>query len=278
MVEIDGLEFGYSRKNPLFRGLDLRVAPGAMCGLLGKNGAGKTSLLRIMAGLLFPRAGSSRLFGLEAGKRHPSTMADVFLVPEEFALPELSVKDYVDTRAVFYPRFDRAALDRALDELEVPGDGRLNSYSYGQRKKFLIAFAVAAGSRLVLLDEPTNGLDIPSKSRLRKLLIGSVSEERCFVISTHQVRDLASILDPVVILDNGKVLLDIDLETLGRRVTGTTVAEEPAEGSVLWYERVPGGYQVLEKNNGTASREVDMELLFNAVTQQPQRILPILEA
>lgn len=276
MIELEQLTFGYTKRNPLFDGLDLTVRPGAMCGLLGKNGAGKTSLLRIIAGLLFPDAGSSRVLGTESEARRPEILGDIYLVPEEFALPEVSAQKFVATRAPFYPRFDQETLDEALKELEVPDRRGLHTMSYGQRKKFLIAFGIAAGSRVVLLDEPTNGLDIPSKSQLRKLLIGSLSEERAFVISTHQVRDLASILDPIVILDEGRILLDVDVETLGRRLASRIRSEEPAPGSALWHERVPGGYQVLEENDGGAPGEIDIELLFNAVTQQPDRVLPLL--
>jgi ABC-2 type transport system ATP-binding protein len=278
MIDVEQLTFGYTKRKTLFDGLDLTVRPGSMCGLLGKNGAGKTSLLRIMAGLLFPDSGSSRVLGTESELRRPDVLGEIYLVPEEFALPEVSVKNFVATRAPFYPRFDREALAEALGELEVPERTGLHTMSYGQRKKFLIAFGIAAGSRVVLLDEPTNGLDIPSKSQLRKLLIGSLSEERAFVISTHQVRDLASILDPIVILDEGRILLDVDVETLGRRLTSRIRSEEPTAGGSLWHERVPGGYQVLEENDGGAVGEIDIELLFNAVTQQPDRVLPLLSA
>ncbi|MFP4431399.1 MAG: ATP-binding cassette domain-containing protein [Spirochaetota bacterium] len=278
MIDLEQLTFGYTKRKRLFDGLDLKIRPGAMCGLLGKNGAGKTSLLRIIAGLLFPDGGSSRVLGVESEARRPEILGEVYLVPEEFALPEVTVKDFVATRAPFYPRFDREVLAEALGELEVPDRAGLHTMSYGQRKKFLIAFGMAAGSRVVLLDEPTNGLDIPSKSQLRKLLIGSLSEERAFVVSTHQVRDLASILDPIVILDRGRILLDVDVETLGRRLTSRIRSDEAAEGEVLWHERVPGGYQVLEENTGGTSGEIDIELLFNAVTQQPDRVLPLLAA
>jgi ABC-2 type transport system ATP-binding protein len=278
MIDLEQLSFGYTPRKRLFDGLDLQVHAGSMCGLLGKNGAGKTSLLRIIAGLLFPDGGSSRVLGIESEGRRPELLGDIYFVPEEFALPEISAESFVATRAPFYPRFDREILTEALGELEVPQQVGLHTMSYGQRKKFLIAFGIAAGSRVVLLDEPTNGLDIPSKSQLRKLLIGSLSEDRAFVISTHQVRDLASILDPIVILDEGKILLDVDVETLSRRLTGRIRSDEAAVGEVLWQERVPGGYQVLEENDGGAPGEVDVELLFNAVTQQPDRVLPLLAA
>lgn len=276
MVKLEELSFGYTKKRPLFRGLNLEVRPGSMCGLLGKNGAGKTSLLRIIAGLLFPQGGSSEVFGSPSDQRRPEVLSDIYLVPEEFALPEISATDFVKTRGPFYPRFDAELLRQSMAELEVPEGEKLHSMSYGQKKKFLIAFGIAAGSKLVLLDEPTNGLDIPSKSQLRRLLIGSLSDDRAFIVSTHQVRDLASILDPIVILDEGKVLLDVDLQTLGRRLASSIRTQEPENAEAIWYERVPGGYQVLEENDGAGDGEVDIELLFNAVTQQPQRVLRLL--
>ena len=276
MVEIEQLSFGYTRNRYLFNDLDLSISQGSMCGLLGRNGAGKTTLLRIISGLLFPTGGSSRVLGRESRRREPETLSNIYSVPEEFVLPEVSVKEFVTARAPFYPAFSQESLNSGLEELEVPREGRLNSMSYGQKKKFLIAFGIATGARLLILDEPTNGLDIPSKSRLRKLLISTISEERCFVISTHQVRDLSAILDPIVILDGGRILLDVDMETIGRSLSSRIQSDEPTDESVLWHERVPGGYQLLEPNRDGRPAEIDIELLFNAVIQQGERTIPLL--
>ncbi len=276
MIDVGHLEFAYTKRRPLFEDLELHLELGSVCGLLGKNGAGKTTLLRIISGSIFPHRGTSRVFGYESQYRRPQMLWDISFVPEEFSLPELSVGRYVATRAPFYPRFSTATLTDALEMLQVPEDGPLKSMSYGQKKKFLIAFAVATGARLVLLDEPTNGLDIPSKSQLRKLLIANASPERCLLISTHQVRDLSAILDPIIILDEGKILTSVDVDTLSSRLVCRLQREHPSAGSVLWQERVPGGYQVLEANDGTQRSEIDIELLFNAVIQEPERILPLL--
>lgn len=276
MIEIEQLSFGYTRNRPLFDGLDLSISQGSMCGLLGRNGAGKTTLLRVIAGLLFPTAGHSRVLGMESRRREPAILSNIYSVPEEFILPEVSIKEFVTARAPFYPVFSRESLNNGLEELEVPREGRLNGMSYGQKKKFLIAFGIATGARLLILDEPTNGLDIPSKSRLRKLLISTISEDRCFVISTHQVRDLSAILDPIVILDGGRILLNVDMETIGRNLSSRIQSDEPTDQSILWHERVPGGYQLLEPNRDGRLMEIDIELLFNAVIQRGDRVIPLL--
>lgn len=209
-------------------------------------------------------------------QRRPETLQEIFFLPEDFHLPALPMKSYVDVHAPFYPRFDRAQFREALEELEVPFGEHLGRISYGQKKKFLIAFGLATGARLLLLDEPTNGLDIPAKSRLRRLLIGHLREDRCFLVSTHQVRDLAAILDPVVILDGGRILLHRDMATISSRIACRVVPEEPVTGDALWYERVPGGFAVLEHNRTGSEGNVDVEMLFNATIQRGGDLLPLL--
>ena len=209
MIEIKNLQFGYSRKDaPLFSDFSLSLSAGRVVGLLGKNGAGKSTLIYLMAGLLTPDAGQVMLRGVDVRRRLPSTLADVFVVPEEFELPSMSLNRYVAVNAPFYPRFSMEALKSYLDIFEMDGAMPLKSMSMGQRKKSFICFALASGTSLLLLDEPTNGLDIPSKSQFRKAIAQSMTDERTIVVSTHQVRDIDTLLDHVVIVDRSRVLLD----------------------------------------------------------------------
>ncbi len=178
MIQINDLDFTYSRQKGLFNGLSLHLEPGSITGLLGKNGAGKTTLLKLMTGLLHSNSGVISILGHDPKNREVSMLNDVFLVPEEFYFPSISIQEYVKAFAPFYPRFDQALFVRILEEFELMAENNLQKHSHGQKKKFLIAFALSTRCRLLVLDEPTNGLDIPSKSLFRKILAGSLDEDQ----------------------------------------------------------------------------------------------------
>jgi ABC-2 type transport system ATP-binding protein len=269
MVNIDSLSFGYGRR-ALFEGLGLALAPGNIYGLLGVNGAGKSTLLKLISGLLFAATGTVRALGHDPAARRPSFLADVFVLPEDAQAPSMSASDYVRSRAPFYPRFDQALFDRYLRELELPASGgSLAALSHGQQKKFLLAFGLASQAKLVLLDEPTNGLDIPSKSVLRRVIAEAVSAERLFVISTHQVRDLGTLMDPIVILHQGRVLLNTTLAEIGTRVRMTQQPTPPVAGTpdLLFSEPTVGGFWSVWRGGGEGP--LDLEVLFNAIVANP---------
>ena len=163
MVSIENVSFAY-RKKPVFNGLNLRFEAGHVYGLLGKNGTGKSSLLRNIAGLLFPQKGNIVVNGFTPGDRLPVFLQDVFMVPEEFYLPDISVPDFIKSYVPFYPRFNSDKFRDYISIFEIPADSTLQNMSYGQKKKVLISFALASNAKLLLMDEPTNGLDIMSKS------------------------------------------------------------------------------------------------------------------
>jgi len=269
MVNIEALSFGYGRR-ALFSELALGLAPGNIYGLLGVNGAGKSSLLKLVAGLLFAGRGTVRSLGHDPALRKPSFLVDVFVLPEDAQAPRMLARDYIRIRAPFYPRFDHAALERYLREFEVPSDGDLASLSHGQQKKFLLAFGLASQAKLVLLDEPTNGLDIPSKSLLRRVITEALAPERLFVISTHQVRDLGTLMDPVVILHQGRILLNATLAEIGARLHMTQQASPPATDSpgLLFSEPTVGGFWAVWRGGGDGP--LDLEVLFNAVVANPE--------
>jgi ABC-2 type transport system ATP-binding protein len=270
MVEIQGLSFGYAAA-PVFADLRFAVRPGSICGLLGANGAGKSTLLKLIAGLLFADSGSVRALGQDPGSRAPEFLADVFMLPEELHVPHARGRDYLAARAPFYPRFDADLFARYERELDVPRGAKLSSLSHGQQKKFLLAFGLATRARLVLLDEPTNGLDIPSKTVFRRVLAEALADDRAFVISTHQVRDLGALMDPIVILHQGRVLLDRTLAEIGARVRMMhSASAPPADASGLLYaEPTVGGYWSVWQDSDADDGPLDLEVLFNAVVARP---------
>lgn len=270
MVQVEKLEFGYGRTE-LFRDVGLDLAPGRIYGLLGLNGAGKSTLLRLMAGLLYPTSGRVRALGNEPARRTPGYLSRLFVLPEELDIPRLTDREYIAVRAPFYPGFDHERMARCLDELEVPTGRKLARLSHGQQKKFLLSFGLASGASLLMLDEPTNGLDIPSKGLFRRLVADGLTDERTFVIATHQVRDVESLIDELVVLHDGKVLLNRSISALSGRLGTSIESSRPEEGDdgPLYVERTVGGFAVVRNDTGAGDRRLDLELLFKAVVTSP---------
>ena len=271
MIDIQHLGFRYRRRGlPLFSNLNLQLPAGTLCGLLGANGAGKSTLLRLLAGLSFPQAGRCSVLGQEPARRAPELLADLFLLPEEFQLPALEAATYGERYGSLYPRFDAAMFDRLLGELQTPRQQKLNTLSQGQKKKFLLAFGLATQARLLILDEPTNGLDIPSKSQFRRLLIDHFDPERSFLISTHQVHDLQGLIDSVMVLAQGEILLHETVESLESRLQISVEQEPPVDA--LYSEKSLEGFKVIRENHGGQESRLDLELMFGLVTTGPGRV------
>ncbi|MFY0600930.1 MAG: ABC transporter ATP-binding protein [Cyclobacteriaceae bacterium] len=268
MINVRSLGFAYKKDDPLFENLTFDLKPGSILGLLGKNGAGKTTLLKTMAGLLFPKSGEVEVMGYTPSKRQASLLQEIYYVPEEFHLPSIAIKTFIKTHAAFYPRFDRELMLKLLGEFELPEDKSLHKMSYGQKKKFLISFALATKSSLLILDEPTNGMDIPSKATFRRVLAGSLEDSQLVVISTHQVKDVENLIDKIMILDSGNVILEKDMLDISAELS-FSLSPSNDDPNILYSEIIPGGYKVItEQLNGSSS--IDIELLFNAVTQGTQ--------
>ncbi len=265
MVEIEKLSFGYTKKHTLFNQLDLQLHPGNIYGLLGRNGAGKTTLLKVMTGLVFPGEGSCRVAGFDASERMPSCLEDICFIPEEYHLPSVKIESYVRINAPFYKRFDHEKLSWLLKEFQLNPKNKLNQLSYGQKKKFLLAFGLSTSARLLLMDEPTNGLDIPSKSQFRKVIAASVNEEQCVLISTHQVRDLENLIDPIIIIEEGKIIFQQSLEDISSALFFETLTDIKENQQPLYYEEGLAGYAAITPNVKAKDSRIDIELLFNGV-------------
>jgi len=272
MLQINNISFGYNKKRGnLFSDFSLNLEAGNVYGLLGKNGAGKSTLIYLMTGLLTPQSGEALMDGVNVRERLPKTMSDMFLVPEEFDLPRLSIKQYVSINAPFYPNFSMEDMQRYLEIFEMSDyiDVNMHSMSMGQKKKVFMAFAFATNTRVLIMDEPTNGLDIPSKSQFRKLVTTGMSDDRMMLISTHQVRDISDILDHVVIIDNSKVLLNASFADVTSKLAFRPLraGDEP-----LFVVQSPFGPLAAVRAESGEETVVDLEMLFNATLQNPAAI------
>ena len=273
MLEVKNLSFSYGRrKAKVLEDFSLTLQKGSVYGLLGKNGTGKSTLLYLMAGLLRPQQGNVMYKGMEVSKRRPETLQDMFLVPEEFALPNVSLKQYVGLNAPFYPSFSEEILKACLRDFDMNEDIHLGELSMGQKKKAFMCFALATNTSLLMMDEPSNGLDIPSKSQFRKVIASGMTDEKAVIISTHQVRDIDSLLDHVLIMDGTNLLLDASVSSICEKLYFAEQGmNEPTDGALYVQPSVQGNSVILPNEYGEESK-MNLEVLFNAMLAERVRM------
>ncbi|MBR1415827.1 MAG: ATP-binding cassette domain-containing protein [Prevotella sp.] len=269
MIDIHDISYRYpGQKQPVFSDFSLKLSENRIYGLLGKNGTGKSTLLYLIAGLLSPKTGTVRVDAVDAKKRQADRLADIFLVSEEFELPALSLDAYVALIEPFYPRFSHEVLNRCLEAFELPTSLDLHALSMGQKKKVYMSIALAANTRLLLMDEPTNGLDIPSKSQFRKVVAENMSDDRTLIISTHQVHDVEQLLDHVLFLSERELLMDAEMSDLTDRYVFEVRTPQEMDDTVIYAEpSLQGNMVMARRQEGQPETLVNLELLFNAVTK-----------
>lgn len=277
MIQIQNLHFGYRRKK-VFTGLSLELQPGHIYGLLGKNGTGKSTLLKNMAGLLFPNQGTVNVLGFTPGKRQPAFLQDIFMVPEEFYLPDINVEHLVKYHAPFYPRFNEEQFNRYITEFDIPRTNSLQQMSYGQKKKVWISFGLACNTSVLLMDEPTNGLDIMSKSQFRKVMAGCLDDNKCIVISTHQVKDLENLIDRITIIDEGRILFDQTIEAVTSKLSFHISFDSEEVKQALYRESSLRGSAVITRNTTGEESKLDLELLYKAIILNGNAIQTVFNA
>ena len=273
MIHIENLEYKYQgAKQYVFDGFSLDLEDNNIYGLLGKNGTGKSTLLYLISGLLRRTGGLVMVDGVDVAQHRAETLAETFLVPEEFDLAPVTLDAYVKMNQPFYPRFSREVLESCLRDFELTPDIHLKELSMGQKKKVYMSFALAAGTKLLLMDEPTNGLDIPSKSQFRRVVANNMDEGRTLIISTHQVHDVETLLDHIVMLDRSELLLDASVADICNKYNFEFRSlGEPADDVLYAEPSVQGNAVITRKQEGDGDTQLNLELLFNAVTKRAIR-------
>lgn len=271
MLKVNDCTFSYSRrKEPVLKNFSLEITEGGVYGLLGSNGAGKSTLLYLIAGLLNPDSGDVTLNGINTRLRRPETVSEIFIVPEEFDFPSLTLEKFVELNKPFYPRFSYDEMLENLAIFELTPDLNVSKLSMGQKKKVALSFAMATNTRVLILDEPTNGLDIPGKAAFRRYISRAVSDERIFIISTHQVRDVAQLLDHVLIVDNRQVLFDHSVAEIQSRLKFVETLDRNLIDSALYASNSLGGSALVLPNLDGNDTEINLELLFEFAHDDPQ--------
>ena len=260
MIDIQKIKFGYKDNSPkVFEDFSLRLEQNNVYGLLGENGTGKSTLLYLLMGLLRPCEGTIMVDKADVSQRKRATLQQMYIVPEEFDLPQMRFTDYVETYRLFYPAFSDDILHRCMDEFHLSLDAQLNQLSMGDKKKALMSFALATNVRYLLMDEPTNGLDLP------KVIATTMTEERTLIIATHQLHDVEALLDHVLILQGSKLLLNASVADLCEQYTFDVRSNDALTDDVLYSERTPQGNATLSfRQPDDEETPLNLELLFNA--------------
>lgn len=269
MIEIKDLAFSYG-KTPVLKSITTTLEEGRIYGLLGENGVGKTTLLTLLCGLKKVCSGSITTDGENPFDRTPTLLQNQFYLPDEVLPVAMKAECFAKERGAFWPDYDHAKFLENMKEFENDPAKKMNQMSAGQLKKTYISLALACGCKYIFMDEPTNGLDIPSKTQFRSAIMKYTSDDSTIVISTHQVRDLENIIDPIIILDRQDVLLNASVEEITSKLYfdyGTQLHPES-----LYSEQLPGGFIQVYPNTTGEDSKINVEALFNAVHKNKELI------
>ena len=269
MIEIKDLAFSYG-KTPVLKSITTTLEEGRIYGLLGENGVGKTTLLTLLCGLKKVCSGSITTDGQNPFDRTPTMLQNQFYLPDEVLPIAMKAECFAKERGAFWPDYDHAKFLEIMKEFENDPAKKMNQMSAGQLKKTYISLALACGCKYIFMDEPTNGLDIPSKTQFRSAIMKYTTDDSTIVISTHQVRDLENIIDPIIILDRQDVLLNATVEEITSKLYfdyGTQLQPES-----LYSEQLPGGFIQVYPNTTGEDSKINVEALFNAVHKNKELI------
>lgn len=272
MLTINNVTYGYNKYHNVFKNFTLEFNEGGIYGLLGKNGTGKSTLLYLIMGLLRPQVGSVTYNGIDTRLRRPETLGDMFIVPEEYNLPSVSLKKYISSIRPFYPNFSEELLKECLEGFNMTNDVNLGALSMGQKKKVYMCIALATNTKLLVMDEPTNGLDIPSKSQFRKVVAKGMSDDKTIIISTHQVRDVENLLDHLTVIESDKILLNASTGKVSEHLSFVQIEKGEQCPEIVYSEQDVHGISAIIANDGTMETPINLELLFNALLTDSKRI------
>lgn len=278
MITVNNLDFGYQKSKLIFNNLNIEIKEGGIYGLLGQNGVGKSTLLHLICGMLTPCSGKVLFDEQDVRKRLPSTLCETFIVPEEFDLPKITMEEYCKINAPFYPNFSVDDLKANLATFDLNYEQNLGKLSLGQKKKAFMCFALACNTKLLIMDEPTNGLDIMSKVQFRRFMSSHMTDDRIIIISTHQVHDVELILDHLLVLNNNEMVINSPIYNITEKLKFITVSDVIEPGKVLFTSKTIGGTSYISlRNEDDEETEINLESLFMFCLSEPEKVKSILK-
>lgn len=278
MITVNNLDFGYQKSKLIFNNLNIEIKEGGIYGLLGQNGVGKSTLLHLICGMLTPCSGKVLFDEQDVRKRLPSTLCETFIVPEEFDLPKITMEEYCKINAPFYPNFSVDDLKANLATFDLNYEQNLGKLSLGQKKKAFMCFALACNTKLLIMDEPTNGLDIMSKVQFRRFISSHMTDDRIIIISTHQVHDVELILDHLLVLNNNEMVINSPIYNITEKLKFITSSDVIEPGKVLFTSKTIGGTSYISvRNEYDEETEINLESLFMFCLSEPEKVKSILK-
>ena len=273
MIVFENYSFYYSKNKLLFENLNFQLPKGKIYGLFGENGSGKTTLLNSLTGLIFPKTGEILINGEAPKDRRPVFLQSLYYVADTITLPKISTSNFVKIYSLYYPNFSDTDFKQYLKDFNIENEAKPYKSSFGQQKKFILAFALACNTPLLIMDEPTNGLDIPSKNQFRKIIASKMDSEKTIVISTHQAKDLEQLIDHVLILNNNQLVVNEDAYEITKKLAFNFYSSKPIDTSnCITMDETIGGYKVIEKNTTGEETNIDIEQLVSASFSNPEAL------
>jgi ABC-2 type transport system ATP-binding protein len=261
------------KKKVVLDGANLDIPAGSVTGLLGKNGEGKTTLIKCALGLIAPTGGRAELLGENSWRMSAETKARIGYVPQIVQLyPWLTVRQAIDYFAVFYPKWNERLVRELVREFNVDPKQKIAALSLGTLQKVAIILAVAHEPELLILDEPAASLDPAARRDFLKALVNIAADgKRTILFSTHITSDLERVADRVAILRGGKIVYDGELADLKEQVKRLRIT---ARAPIAPGFTIPGGFRSrIEGNEALVSvRDASPELLSNIESQLEARV------
>ncbi|SEO06312.1 ABC-2 type transport system ATP-binding protein [Amphibacillus marinus] len=273
MINCENVSFNY-RKKAIYQNFNWCLKAGTICGLLGPNGAGKTTLFNMLAGLVFPTKGEINIAGHNPSKREAAFYRQFAYVAETLPCPSMSPMVYATLCGPLYPNYSPERFLQLAEAFELDIEQNFNAFSAGDLRKAWLAIVLACQTALILLDEPSKGLDIKAQASLRKALAETAAAGSRILLSTHHVREVEGILDHVTIINRGgKLLLNAEVAQLYQHYSLIEAAQEhQLPSDILAKQRLTMGWVGLVNQPAQTMQDIPLELLFSGLCRQEQVI------
>lgn len=262
MIQLNDLSFGYRRNSLALRDITTEIGPG-MHLLLGANGSGKTTLLKIIAGMRLAAPSMCLIDGISAASRNPDILNRTFLLTDSMTFPYRTINEMVHYHAPFFPDFDREMLHENLDTFRMTGDEPMTRFSLGNRKKAQLAYVLALRPKVLMFDEPANGLDISSRDEFISMLARSTRQDQTVIVSSHTVFDFQNIVDSVMVLSDGHLILSMPIWQITRRLAFVSDSM-PIEGA-LFMKQALGRFNAIVANDADLETDIDFTLFYSSL-------------
>ena len=253
-------------KQEVLSGVNLTIDQPGITGLCAPNGEGKTTLMKLFAGLQFPTGGTLTVLDQKPSNRPLDLLQRIYFLPSEPHAPKWTPEKILRHYAPFYPNFDHQLYRENLEAFRVDANKTLDKVSFGQKRRAQLSFALATRSQILLLDEPTIGLDIQGKDQFRRSLIAGTEAGQTIIIATHLLMEIEAVLDHMLLLKDGRIRGHLSLALANQFYSFNSSPVKPPYGDKGYARRVPGGWLTVHTDGRSSNATLDTETLYLALT------------